>query len=173
VNTKKLEDIPENIRCFYRTDQYGAYCKFETKYVFNYMDFVSLFETGNYKNLEELRVYLKGFVGNYFDNNPFYFSNIYGDTFSFLVFDTISIFAENGQYNLGTYDLSSSGAAVALAVADKYTKGYCNCSMCGEEIKIVDIAGSYFGGRYCSRCWLEGYQGKESMKSVEARENHN
>ena len=169
----QIETIPENIRPFYRTDKYGAYCKFETKYIFNYIDFVKLFETGDYKNLEELRKYLKGLVGNFYDNNVFYFSNIYGQDFSFLVYDNISIFAENGQHNLGTYDLSVTGARVALAVADKYTKGYCNCSMCSEEIKIVDIAGQYFGGRFCKRCWFDGWNGHEAMQEVEGRETYN
>jgi hypothetical protein len=173
VNTKKLEDIPENIRCFYRTDKYGAYCKFETKYIFNYMDFITMIENGNYKNLEELRVYLKGFVGNYFDNNVFYFSDIYGETFSFLIYDKISLFTGTGSHNLGVYDLSKDGAREAVKVAERYTAGFCKCSMCGEEIEIAKIAGGYFGGRYCSRCWLEGYQGREAMKAVEARETYN
>src|ERR1035437_4254706 len=103
MRSKKLEDIPENIRCFYRTDKYGSYCKFETKYVFNYMDFISMVENGNYKNLEELRKYLKGFVGNYFDNNVFYFSDGFGEVFSFFIHDKISLFTGTGSHNLGTY----------------------------------------------------------------------
>jgi len=51
--------------------------------------------------------------------------------------------------------------------------GKCLCSLCREEMKLVDIAGAYYGGRFCKRCWEEGYKGSEPMKAVEARESYN
>ncbi len=171
---------PENLKCFFYKDAYseGMFTNFVTSYTFNYIHFQKLIESKDYLFLGELRKFLKEIIGEYWDNNPFRFSNIYGTEFEFQISNNkdgnyIVIFSSTGDHNLGAYPIVPGVVKQILIAADDYTHGFCKCSLCQEKIKIIDITGSYFGGRYCKRCWEEGYKGRESMKTVEARESYN
>lgn len=47
-----------------------------------------------------------------------------------------------------------------------WLNGYVHCSDCDTRIKKSDIAGGYFAGVYCQKCW----NGK--WKEIEAQENY-
>ena len=59
---------------------------------------------------------------------------------------------------------------------EMYSSGKIECSDCREEINISDVAGRYFAGSYCWKCWT-GKQGKHKDKGgwceVERNESYN
>jgi hypothetical protein len=185
---KRVSELPKELQGFFapqggvKEPNEPVYSKFTPSFTFDYMMFERILEHGWYKDLEALRKYLKAAVGYYWDMNVFRFSDIYGHEYSFGVClgagkqlgkDTVTIFSATGSHNLGTFLIEPGVTKKLLKIAEKYTEGFCACSLCGEMIKKVDIAGSYFGGCYCVSCWETGYQGHESMKAVEARESYN
>jgi len=185
---KKRSELPKELLGFFEPvggikldTELSLFSKFTPLFTFDYMMLEQILEHRWYKDLEALRKYLKTAVGYYWDSNVFRFSDIYGHEYSFSIYlgtgkkldeDTVTIFSATGTHNLGTFLIEPSITKKLLKIAEEYTKGFCACSLCKSKMKIADIAGSYFGGRYCKRCWEEGYEGKESMKTIEARESY-
>lgn len=176
---KTAKELELKVRGFYYEDNQDSwFSRFTPSYTFDYLAFGRLINTGLYKNLEELRKYLKEATGYYWDNNVFRFSNIYGTEFAFSINldkngDTITVFSATSDHNLRNWQIAPGVVDEILKTADMFTMGKCLCSLCREEMKLVDIAGAYYGGRFCKRCWEEGYKRSESMKAVEARESYN
>ena len=48
-----------------------------------------------------------------------------------------------------------------------YIQGIIKCHGCGKEISFGQIAGAYFAGRYCEKCW------ESKFRKLEAKESYN
>lgn len=51
-------------------------------------------------------------------------------------------------------------------VLDEYIEGMIKCSDCGIKIKKSEIAGRYFAGGYCKKCW------DKTWKEIESKETY-
>lgn len=120
-----------------------------------------------------------GIFGLYYDNCA---NLIMSDTFGHLY--SVGVHKNNNStYNFHLWD--DSGASSLLSFTTKnnllskeeidkiekvmcnYREGIINCSDCGKEIYKHEIAGRYFAGQYCQRCW------DTKWKAIEAKETYN
>lgn len=84
----------------------------------------------------------------------------------------------NSEFVVESYDsfIPKDTIKQMIKLMEDYTKGIIPCSDCGNEIKLTEVSGSYFAGRYCKDCWL-GNKGKHKdvggWQKVESQETYN
>jgi hypothetical protein len=167
--------VPDELKVFFNDK---GVAKFETKIVFNYMEFTHLFTTHAPNLISKLERFIKEQTGQYWDNPRTSFATITGAPFSFSVYGTkLIVWAHDGSLSLGHFEATVKGAQEALRVAKAYEHGKIHCSGCGQEVLLTEIGGHFYAGSYCQRCWNEDWidaQGRrhENMKAVERRENY-
>jgi hypothetical protein len=124
-----------------------------------------------------------------FDNSFLFWSNIYGELFSFMVSHQketpqlkgekiwrITLWDQLGsttiaslQQDLVNYDtdiLSVENYRILCQLSEDFTRGLVNCSDCKTQIKKNEAGGRYFAGIYCHSCW------DRKWKAIEAKETY-
>ena len=127
----------------------------------------------------------KKLTGYQFDNRHQYYSNIYGDLFSFGIYIT-KVKGINKYWSLKFWNSSGQDAIIEVSqdfkslydkisndnlklINDKleqYSKGKIDCSECKTTINKIDIAGKYYAGVFCKNCW------ESKWKAIEAKESY-
>jgi len=54
-----------------------------------------------------------------------------------------------------------------ITACENYRKGTGSCSACKTELKLTEIAGRYFAGIYCTKCWETKYRAIEAAETYE------
>jgi len=54
-----------------------------------------------------------------------------------------------------------------LKTTEEFINGIIHCSSCGKEINVSEIAGNYFAGVYCQKCWDTKYKELEANESYD------
>jgi hypothetical protein len=86
---------------------------------------------------------------------------------------SFNMWDENGCESLLSLENCSWESAPTVEFLDKlyntikdYEEGIIHCSDCGKPLKVGEVAGSYFAGRYCEHCW------ETKWKAIEAAETY-
>lgn len=66
-----------------------------------------------------------------------------------------------------TDTLSTELFAAMITDCEDFIKGTQKCSGCTTKIKKEEIAGQYFAGRYCKKCWDTKYKAIEAVETYE------
>lgn len=136
---------------------------------------------------DEIRIAMKVITGYQYDNGKVLWTNIYGDPFSIMVSETkkgksikdesdymLSVWLFNGSFSLGekpfkakyNNKLPADVYKWLMNITENFHNGLFNCSGCQEKTLISEIAGQFYAGRYCKKCWETKY------KAIEAKENY-
>jgi hypothetical protein len=184
--SKGLQSVPDNLKPFYypkemldTLDQTTTrwFPKFDASLVFNYMDIGRVILETSRQDKEGLQKLFREQLGLYWDNSNMRFSNIYGEEFCVSVYGQIHVWNHTGSTSVGHYPVTKAGVKQMLTDAEEWTSGGMTCSGCGEKMKRSEVAGHFFAGAYCARCWNEDWIDKngkrhENMKAVESREKY-
>lgn len=158
--------------------------KFTPVIVFNRYEFEKLLSKNLYIVIDDLEILRKAaqeFSGYNWDNSQFKFENVYGDIFSFLLYETnkcyyFSAWNTSGQESLISITtenecFSKSEIQDIMLVSERYTQGQIDCSHCGIIINREEArkAGrTYFAGIYCPDCWNnEGFAYQAAHENYE------
>jgi hypothetical protein len=149
--------------------------------VLNYIDFENLFlELTN----EQCAEFYKDICNLTYEANAnrnhesAFVTNIYGEVFVWSCYGNgnLTVWDSTGGLTIasGCLPVQNEEPLIRAKAVRKYTKrmeefssGLIHCSDCDDTIKIHEIAGKYFAGGYCEKCW----SGK--WKAIEAKENYN
>lgn len=101
---------------------------------------------------------------------------------------TFSVYSDKNNWTINLWDVTGANAlgSYSVPIIDKekdilpnetffsiiddcedFVRGVQSCSGCKTKIKKEEIAGQYFAGRYCEKCWESKY------RAMEARETYN
>lgn len=126
------------------------------------------------KTMEECMVDVFGLQ---FGNSSSVLIKVSGVSYLLYVSNPISrlhfvLYSEYGSHNLSAIKVNKGVSVTVIyewlqGVICKELEGIVQCSRCHEEMKVEDIAGSFYAARYCKACWDSKY------KAVEATENYN
>ena len=143
------------------------------------------------KDLKRIQTAMKVITQERFDNPHLMLSNTYGDLFSLAVYKQNTVY----DYEINVWDYKGLPSICVnkfhidnfddpipkniideLQVAtEKYSKGFVQCSDCGNEISIENAGGRYFAGIYCIDCWLGSTGEKKGIggwKYIESQESY-